>query len=488
VSRRDADTPDEAVPATPPPRLAEQPADEGALLRAAGRAYARGLDEGASWERFAAATLGGRRPPGRPRRTMRLVLPLALVAAAAAAALVVAGRLGPRRPTELAARAPVAPAAPALPAVVPLARTTAPDVPAEEPPAVAEAPPHRVTPTRHPRALAIGATLLADGTSIRLAPRAVAAVRTAARADRAVTTTVALASGAIELEVARQDARHDFQVEGGRYRFQVAGARFRLVRSDARAELEVREGTVAVLANDRVVARVGRGHRWASPLLASSDRGAVGAARADAGATAVEATTGVAHEPGNDDCLALARDGRTRPAIECYDRVAQGNGSSAEQALLELARLRQNVLGDVAGAVAALEQHRARFPRGVLKPEAELSLVELLPKLGRHAEALTESERLLATAAGRERATELRFLRGNIYREILRDYGDAEAEYASAARDRGATGDEAAFLRGVCLEAEGKKDAAADAFRGYLQRAGARKSVEAQRHLDALAR
>jgi tetratricopeptide (TPR) repeat protein len=481
VSRRDEDTGDEALSAAaPPPRLVDQEADAGALLRAAGRAYARGLDENASWARVAAATLPG---PRRPRRAVRLAIPLAFTLAAAVVALVVAGRLAPRPAPGLATGTPSVPATPVVPEVAPFARTTAPDAPAEEPREAAEGPPHRVTPTRRPRALAAGATLLADGTSIRLAPRAVAAVSTTARADHAV-TTVALASGAIELEVAHQDEHHNFQVEGGRYRFQVAGARFRLVRSDARAELEVHEGTVAVLSDQGVVARVGRGQRWAS-----SDRGAGAAARAAAGAPpADEPATAPIREPGNDECLALARDGRTRPALDCFGRVAEGSGLSAEQALLELARLRRDVLGDRAGAVAALEQHRTRFPRGVLRTEAELSLLELLPELGRHAEALAESDRLLATAAGRERAAEVRFVRGNIYRQILKDYGDAEAEYASAARDRGATGDEAAFLRGVCLEAEGKKEEAAAAFRGYLQRAGARKAAEAQRHLDALGR
>jgi hypothetical protein len=468
-----------------PPRLLDEPAEAGALLRAADRAYGRGLDEPAAWTRFAAATLGEAPAPRRPRRTLRLALPLVL--AATAAALVLSGRLAP--PSAKKQLAPIAatPAAPATarPTIVPMPPPAAQEAGTPEaPPEVATAPVRRVTPSRRPHPLATGATLLADGTSIELAPRAVAAVSTAARANRAV-TTVALAAGAIELAVAPQDARHHFLVEGGRFRFQVAGARFRLVRSDARAELEVREGTVAVVSpDDRVVARVGRGERWSGSLLASSDERAISAARAEAGPPP---DPGAAREPGPADCMAMARDGLARKAIDCYARVAEGTGLSAQAALFEIAHLRRDVLGDSAGALEALEQYRARFPHGALRAEIEVSLVELLPKLGRYREALAESERLLAMPGGKERAAELRYLRGNIYREGLKDYGDAAAEYAAAARDRGVTGDDAEYLRAVSLEDAGRRADAESAFRAYLQRAHARHASEAQHHLQSLA-
>ena len=85
-------------------------------------------------------------------------------------------------------------------------------------------------------------------------------------------------------------------------------------------------------------------------------------------------------------------------------------------ALYELARLRRDVLGDADGALAALGDYRQRFPAGSLRNEVEVSRIELLARLKRGPEALEASERLLGTPGGRERAAELRLLRGNVYR------------------------------------------------------------------------
>ena len=463
--------------AAAPPRLVDDAADAGALLRAAGRAYARGLDEPAGWARFAAATLAITPGRARARRIARLAIPLAL---AAAVALVLAGRLSPRR----------------APAPSPSLAEHAAPVPAPAPgpapapaPAEAQAAPRPLIPSPRPRALPAGATLLADGTRVQLAPRAQAAVS----AQRAL-TTIALASGAIEIDRAPAAAAPHIQIESGRYRFQVAGARFRLVSAEARADLEVRDGTVTVMVGGRLIARVRPGQRWTGPLVASSDARAISAARAEAvappadGLAATPAPAPAREAGASDDCLAMARVGRTRQALDCFGHIAQGSGLSAEVALYEIARLRRDVLGDAAGAAAALEQYRARFPAGELRTEVEVSLLELLPKLGRPREALAESERLLATAAGRERAPELRFLRGSIYCDILKDYAAAEAEYAAAARYRGVTADEAAFQRGLCFEALGRPTEAGTAFRAYLERPQPRRAGEARRHLDALGR
>ena len=209
--------PDDAALAAPPPRLVDEEAAAGALLRAAGRAYARGLDEKAGWARFAAATLAGTRPPRRVRWAARLVIPLAL---AAAAALAVAGRW--RRATRRRGRSPHARPRPRPPAgpegCGPLRGVSRPE-PAGGP-ARGRGEPRRA-PMRRPHALTAGATLLADGTSIRLAPRAVAAAARRARGPRGHDGRARPASSPEVRAVMR--ANH-FQVTGGRYRFQVARA------------------------------------------------------------------------------------------------------------------------------------------------------------------------------------------------------------------------------------------------------------------------
>jgi hypothetical protein len=111
------------------------------------------------------------------------------------------------------------------------------------------------------------------------------------------------------------------------------------------------------------------------------------------------------------DCLKLAREGDARAAERCFEARARGSGLSAEYSLYELARLRRDLLEDSSGALAALDQHRARFPRGGLRAEVELTRVELLVKSGRAAEALAEVERMLASGVSREREAELSRIR-----------------------------------------------------------------------------
>ncbi|MEY4546787.1 MAG: hypothetical protein RL685_2982 [Pseudomonadota bacterium] len=188
----------------------------------------------------------------------------------------------------------------------------------------------------------------------------------------------------------------------------------------------------------------------------------------------------------DEDCLALARDGQPRPAERCFVRRSQGAGLSAEMALYELARLRRDVLGDTQGALGALGDYRQRFPAGSLRNEVDVSRIELLARLERRQEALSASEQLLATPAGRERAAELRLLRG----KVLRASGslrEAVAEYASAERLGGALADEATFLRAQCLEALGDVAAARQAYERAAQSTGPRRS-EARERLAALPR
>jgi hypothetical protein len=187
-----------------------------------------------------------------------------------------------------------------------------------------------------------------------------------------------------------------------------------------------------------------------------------------------------------EDCLALARDGQPRPAERCFVLRSQGTGLSAEMALYELARLRRDVLGDALGALAALGDYRQRFPAGSLRTEVAVSRIELLARLGRGPEALASSEELLATPAGRERALELRLLRGNVYR-TSGSLRDAVREYASAERLGGSLSEEATFLRAQCLEALGDMAAARQAYARAAQSAGPRRG-EAQKRLDALGR
>jgi tetratricopeptide (TPR) repeat protein len=165
--------------------------------------------------------------------------------------------------------------------------------------------------------------------------------------------------------------------------------------------------------------------------------------------------------------------------------VAQG-GLAGETAQYELARLWRDSLGDLQRALLAFQTQRSRFPDGVLRTEADLSILELLPHLGRHADALAESGQFLANHPTAERRGEIQLLRGNILREVYHDFDRAEREYSLAAESRGQVGDDGRFLRAVCLESLGRIQEARQAYQAYLLRPGATHAEEAKKRLERI--
>jgi len=263
-----------------------------------------------------------------------------------------------------------------------------------------------------------------------------------------------------------------------------------------RVVVEVIEGTVGVLAGQKELARIEPGGSWSGApgeRVELARSGAAGEPPAPASNPRLPEPTSppsgalakptIANQP---DCATVARGGQTRDAIACFERQAQGDGMSAELALYEIARLRKDVLSDFSGALDALRKYEARFPHGSLRGEVKVSILELLERLGRNDEALSESAQLLETAWGKERALEIHLLRGNIYRQATRDFARAEAEYAHLADDSGPSGDEAQFLRALCLERLGRAAEAARVYEIYLRRSHPRHAVEAKARLQAL--
>jgi tetratricopeptide (TPR) repeat protein len=167
------------------------------------------------------------------------------------------------------------------------------------------------------------------------------------------------------------------------------------------------------------------------------------------------------------DCREHARSGELRQAESCYLERAKGSGLDAETAFLEVARLRRDVLDDPSGALNALESYRQRFPSGALRHEADIAHAVLLARLGRSSEALAETERLLDSPQGRERAFELRLMRGNVYRKGLGNTAFAAREYATAEKLERANS-EASYLLGSCLDELGDAEGAKAAYRRYL--------------------
>jgi hypothetical protein len=99
--------------------------------------------------------------------------------------------------------------------------------------------------------------------------------------------------------------------------------------------------------------------------------------------------------------------------------IADGNpgpsGLSRESELLQraLEKLRRD--HDGVGALRLLDEHRARFPSGVLALEAAVARIDALLLLGRRADALEQLARLPLARVGRR--LELQLLRAELYAE-----------------------------------------------------------------------
>lgn len=174
----------------------------------------------------------------------------------------------------------------------------------------------------------------------------------------------------------------------------------------------------------------------------------------------------------NIDCALAERKGPTKDFALCLERRSQGTSLDAERALYELARLKQGALRDPAGAVTILKTYRQRYPQGALRGEVDFALVELLPKVGQAVEALVESERLLGTAWGRARSSELKLVRGRIEQDKLGDCEKTLNELNPIKNEFGPIGNEATLRTAECFERTGDNSSAITTYRDYLMRSG----------------
>jgi hypothetical protein len=332
----------------------------------------------------------------------------------------------------------VAQAATAAPAPAPAAREAAGRQATDS-----EAPPGE---RADPAPLAAGTSVLAAGVRAHLsrggratyfAATANASAKAGGKASETKDTLV-LEHGTLEIErdaAAGADARAtdrllEVRVAGWQVR---GGGRFKVAAHGRRVAVQVEQGEVAVWSSVRMVARVVAGERWTSDPVVLAAPAAVDTSEPRADAPAEQR-----------DCLRLARDGVTSDAITCLEEQSTESGLTGEIALLELARIRRDVKGDLAGAERLLAEHERRFPHSGLATEARGGRIELLLRLGRPTEALADAQRL----------------------------EDGEALY----------------WRAVSLAALARRDEARDAFDAYLGRPDIQRRREAIRRRDELGR
>lgn len=413
----DAASDSPAMPSALPRRLLDGEGAQGDLLR---RYLRQRLDSDAdvpvAWDRLLPRLV--RQSEGARARFAALAAGMSALLAAAAVLLLWQHRTEP----------PARPQPPAVAAAAPAPAAQAPPPPVAP---LAAVPSGVIALDSQRRALPEGDSDLGWARA-RLAPGSIAQGRAHGRA-----VELELQSGQLALDVPRAvragSPLRQVALLMGAYRFRVLGAVFAAEHNNGHTTLAVRAGQVAVepraaRPGTRTVASVSAGQTWAAPQGGSLPGGAL------------------ARQP---DRASLA----------------------AEIAGYEQGRARRDLEGDVRGALAAFRAQRRHHPDGFLRAEVDLSIVELLPRLGQFEAALGESATILRAHPTGPRAAELHLLRGNVYRDGLGDPLHALAEYRAGAQGASLAADEAAFHTAAVLDQLGRGAEARAAYRAYLARA-----------------
>ena len=336
--------------------------------------------------------------------------------------------------------------------------------------------------------------------------------------------------GEVRFSVPHRQPGHPFVVRAEGYRVVVVGTRFGINvdgkadgKADSKTDSKTADGTKAVAvdvdegivevwdtATQRRLARLTPGESWQSPEVAAEAPPGPAAVEpapapsAPAPSISTPSTPSPAHSLRHAGkhlatrTLALSSPGEgatnerpTSPAdaptaesaaaraalasgdapraLQLYRALAQGTGPSAENASYEIGKILNEKLGQPANAVAAWRHYRSANPEGMLRAEADVSIIETLARTGDSDEALSEATDFLRRRPDSERRAEIARLAGNLYR-ARGDCRRALAAYQitlGASRPRDAV-EAATFHRAACLVHLGDAGGA-DAARAYLR-------------------
>jgi TolA-binding protein len=132
---------------------------------------------------------------------------------------------------------------------------------------------------------------------------------------------------------------------------------------------------------------------------------------------ALESLGGVDEARAYEKARQLASEGMSAEAIGLYRRVANGQSRRAETALYEVGRIQLRVLHDPSRAAFAFDEYLRRFAEGSLRQEVVLSLIEARLQAGDATGALGNMQTFLHDYPDSERATDVRFLQAQAFRE-----------------------------------------------------------------------
>ncbi|MDB4967450.1 MAG: FecR protein [Myxococcales bacterium] len=253
--------------------------------------------------------------------------------------------------------------------------------------------------------------------------------------DHAVRLTVE--KGTLLAHVKPRPKSAPFVIETPAFTARVVGTVLRIAAyADGRASIVVGHGAVLVTPRGGSPRVVRDGERWPADSTDAPSKdelsrmGAADLEGTDAAAFAPPApslpspTRPIAPEkPG---CAAL----HGEEAITCWLRVAdEADPLRAETALYQAGWIRMHELGDAAFALGIWERQRSRFPQGLLRDEAQTSIIDALVQLHRTRAAETEIADYLRTHPHGLRSSELHFVRATLVRANDGDCRRARHEF-----------------------------------------------------------
>jgi len=223
----------------------------------------------------------------------------------------------------------------------------------------------------------------------------------------------AVERGQARFEVPHQAPGARFAVSAGPYVIAVVGTKFRVGVSDDRVSVEVEQGVVEVWRGARSV-RLVAGDSWAGPMRglappAVEHRPSLAGA-SSRHASPADSPASVENDPTGmelTEARSALKDGRPEDALAMLSHCAKGAGPAAENAAYEMGRVLRDGLRRPRAAIAAWGAYRTRFPDGLLRAEADLSIVETLARVGDNAAALAEAQAFLARYPNSERRDEV---------------------------------------------------------------------------------
>jgi hypothetical protein len=415
---------------------------------------------------------------GRARRWgVPLLAAAAGGAAVALAVLVAPGGPWRRAPVATAPSAPPAASAPAGPLVVPL-----PSAPAALTTRAAERTRHRL-----PR-----------GVAVELAP-ATALLPGDEQAAPEVTV------GEVRFSVPHQGASgRRYTVRAGDYTVAVLGTTFVVAVNGAEVNVAVETGVVEVeeTATGRLLDRLERGERWSSaaPEPAPAPEPAVTAParptpprRSSVARPAASARTPIVSDPASASLLLEAsearRAGNFRRALALYEQIVATGTGEADLSLFTVAEILDHDLSELRQALATWERHRARYPGSPFRADTDLSIIDVLSRLGEGRRTLDEALEFLRRHPRNERRGEVAVIAAHLERE-RNNCSTAVGLYQTALRERlsAADADDAVFHRAACLMTLGDRRGP-EAVRAYTARYPAgRHAAEARRLTEPRAR